>query len=99
MVAGAAQVIALVSVTLKLISQEIEFLLEADKADVCFSIFFFLVALFNLLQVTALRPGMAFTYGKCAVGKIDEHFAALQIVHRNWFAGITLRRVGQHEHG
>jgi len=56
-------------------------------------------ALFDLLEITkSLLPGAA-ADGESAVGKIDQHFAALQIVDGDGFERIALGRMRQHQDG
>jgi len=37
-------------------------------------------ALFYLFEVAGAGPGLAFADGEGAIGKVDKHFAALQVV-------------------
>ena len=55
-------------------------------------------ALLDLLEVAQAGYGMALADGKGAVGKVEEHFAALQVVTANGFCGVALGGMRQHQY-
>ncbi len=55
-------------------------------------------ALLDGLEVADAGLGLAFADGEGAVGKVEEHFAALQVVTGNGVGGVALGCVGEHEY-
>lgn len=71
---------------------------NAEKAYVVSAVIAAAVALLYLLDVAQVRVLVAMADGKGAVGKVDEHFAALQVVYSNGVVEGALGRMRQHEH-
>jgi len=55
-------------------------------------------ALFYLLKVAQARVALAFADSEGAVGKVHEHFAALQVVAGDGPGGVALGRMCQHQY-
>ena len=97
-VCGAKEMVVLVAVSDEIELEEIVVLEDAAEANVGVAVFAHAAALLDLFEVMQARFGMAFADGEGAVGKVDEHFAALQIVDGEGFAGVAFGRVREHEH-
>jgi len=95
---GAADMVALRGESLEFVAQKIKVVFEADEGNVVFAVFFLVIALFYLLEVTHTGLAVALANGEGAVGKINEHFAALQVVHCEWFVRVALGCVRQHQY-
>lgn len=97
-VGGAQEMVVLVAMADEIEFQKIVVLEDAAEANVVFAVFAHATALFDLFEVVQAGFGMAFADGEGAVGKVDEHFAALQVVDGEGFAGVAFGRVCEHEH-
>ena len=67
----------------KAVLQKIAGLVDAAKAYVVLAIYLRGVALLDLFEVTQPVVGAACADGEGAVGKVDEEFAAVQVVGRD----------------
>ena len=56
-------------------------------------------ALFDLFEVAGAGLGLAFANGEGAVAKVDEHFAALQVVFGDGFYRVAFGGMRQHQNG
>lgn len=64
-----------------MVAQVVDVLFYAAYANVFFAISLLRIVLLYLFKIAFVRAALAFAYGKGAIAKVDEHFAALQIVH------------------
>jgi len=64
-------------------------LLDAAQAYVCGAVALAAVALFYLFEVAQAGIGGAFADGEGAVGKVDEQFAAVQVVGADGLGGVA----------
>ena len=80
--------------------QEVAGLVDAAEAYVVLAVYLCGVALLDLLEVTGAFLGAAGTDGEGAVGKVDEEFAAVEVVGRDGRARVAaFWDMGQHEDG
>ena len=92
------EVVRLVVVTLEVEAQEVVILFDAVEGYVGGAVIGTVAALLYLLNVAQGGVLLALADGEGAVGKVDDHFTALQIVHGDRLIGVALGRVGQHQH-
>ena len=79
--------------------EEVAGFLDGAEEDVLGAVVLFGTALLDLFEVAGAGQGLAFAYGEGAIGKVDEHFAALQMVLGNGLRGVAFWGVGQHQYG
>ncbi len=77
--------------------QEIVRLYHAAKANAIGTVYQRTAALLYLFKVAQAFIGLALANGKGAVCKVDEHFAALQVITANGPGGIALGCMRQHQ--
>ena len=93
---GFLQVCLFVIVPFKREPEETLLFDDTEKADMGVTIVAAGIALLDLLNVALASIQVALANGKSAVGKVDEHFAALQVVHCNWVKGVPFWGMRQH---
>ena len=93
-----AKVIAFVTEIGKLELQTVTGLGDVTEDYVFFAKYLGAAALLDLFYITLFLIGSAGTDGEGTVGKVDEHFAAVQVVGRERSRGVSLGRVGQHQY-
>lgn len=93
------EVVGLAGVTRELELEEIVRFDDVAQAYIWGAVGLGAAALLNLFEVALARCMLAFADGKGAVGKVDEHLAALQVVARKRLCRIAFRGVGQHQYG
>jgi len=97
---GLAEVVAFSGVAVELEVQAfVVSAVHGAEADVALAVYLGAGALFNLFEVVAAGTGVAFADGEGAICKVDEVFAALEVVDGDGFAAIALGGVGEDEHG
>jgi hypothetical protein len=80
----------------KLEVQKIGGLYHSAQGYVVCAKYFYPATLFYLFKVAQARAGLAFAYGKGTVGKVYQHFTALQVVTGNGLGRVTLGGMRQH---
>ncbi len=94
----ATEVVALRGVAEEFVVEVAELLLQSEEAYVVGAVHFGSAALFYLLQVAMVGVGVALADGEGAIGKVHEHFAAVEVVLGNGVGGVAFWGVGEYQY-
>lgn len=94
----AAQVLLFARVAGEHKMQVTELLLQPEQTYIFGAVALAVVTLFYLFQVAQGWVGVALAHGEGAVGKIQQHAAALQVVARDGVGGVAFGGMRQHQY-
>lgn len=77
--------------------EEIGGLYDAAEANIIGAVLLAGAALFDLFEVAQALARLALAESEGAVGKVEEHFAALQVVAGEGLCGVAFGGMGQHQ--
>jgi len=91
-------VVVFAAVTCKYKLKEAFAALEMAEANVVGAVGFGGAALLDLLEVAQAGLGVAFAHGDGGIAKVEQHFAAMQVVTPQGQLRVSLGRVGKHQY-